>query len=200
MDSSIFTGSIRITEDEAKHWKTLLHDFVDIQIHLAPDTVKRACDDVEFADDAMKTGYRGFLIKDHHAPSAGRAYDLRKQFPQLAIFGGIVLNHYVGGFNPDAVEAAIKLGSKQVWMPTFDAQNHFKQFGTYGLPGLTPTKSVNRSSAAVSLSNKNRGLSVFENNQPGVIRSEVKEIVSMVADAGIALGTGHISLEEIFAF
>ena len=175
----------------------MLSGFIDIQLHLAPDTVKRACDDIEFAKDATKVRYRGFVLKDHHTISAGRAYDLRRQFPHLAIYGGIVLNHYVGGFNPDAVEAAIKLGSKQVWMPTFSAENHFKYFGVYGLPGLVPTKVVNRKSSATTSATK--GLSVFEDHDSRTIRIDVQEIVSMVAEAGIVLGTGHISLSEIFA-
>jgi hypothetical protein len=197
-DTNIFSASEILSEEEAEKCKTLLNGFIDIQLHLAPDTVKRACDDIEFARDATKAGYRGFIIKDHHAISAGRAYDLRRQFPHLAIYGGIVLNHYVGGFNPDAVEAAIKLGAKQVWMPTFSSKNHFKHFGVYGLPGLVPTKEVKKRNPSAS-SDESRGLSIFQRRDSVELKGDVQEIVAMVADANIILGTGHIALDEIFA-
>ena len=39
-------------------------------------------------------------------------------------FGGIVLNNSVGGLNCNAIDAAIAMGAKIVWMPTVSAKNH----------------------------------------------------------------------------
>jgi hypothetical protein len=38
------------------------------------------------------------------------------------IFGGIILNHAVGGINPVAAFAAIRFGAKEIKMPTVHAQ------------------------------------------------------------------------------
>jgi len=171
----------------------LLSGFLDIHVHLAPDTVKRACDDLEFAADVAKIGYRGFIMKDHHASTTGRAYDLRRLFPGLEVFGGLTLNHAVGGLNPDAVEAAIKLGAKEIWMPTFGSVNHYNFFGAFGLPGLVPVREVKRTSDATK-----RGLSILDGGSSKEVRPEVEEILSMVADANIILGTGHLGLSEIY--
>src|SRR5207302_265796 len=46
--------------------------------------------------------------------------------------GGIVLNRYVGGLNPAAVEAAFRLGGRCVWFPTIDADAHARAFGSTG--------------------------------------------------------------------
>ena len=43
-----------------------------------------------------------------------------------------MLNRAVGGINPAAVEAALQLGGKHVWMPTVDAANHARTFGSTG--------------------------------------------------------------------
>ena len=53
---------------------------------------------------------------------------LEKLFPEtnVKLFSGIVLNNASGGINPHAVDHAIKLGAKIVWMPTLSAANHIK--------------------------------------------------------------------------
>lgn len=43
------------------------------------------------------------------------------------MFGGITLNRQVGGINPYAVESALKLGGKVVWLPTQSARNTFEK-------------------------------------------------------------------------
>lgn len=47
----------------------------------------------------------------------------------IAVFGGIVLNRWVGGLNPDAVDMAFASGARQVWMPTLSARNHLRYYG-----------------------------------------------------------------------
>ncbi|MDA4129198.1 MAG: DUF6282 family protein [Thaumarchaeota archaeon] len=188
---SEYVGSIQPSEDELRNCRKLLEGFLDLHVHLAPDTVRRYCDGDQFASDVSKIGYRGFIMKDHYIPTPARSYQLRKGYPKLAIHGGIALNRSVGGFNPEAVKVAIQLGVKQVWMPTFDSANHFKHFGAFGLPNLIPVVDVK------SRTNSNEaGLTVLD--QDGEIRQDVEEILSMIADSNIILGTGHLGLEEIY--
>ena len=42
----------------------------------------------------------------------------------FTMFGSITMNRQVGGINPVAVEVALKLGAKVVWLPTQWAGNH----------------------------------------------------------------------------
>lgn len=186
---STFSASLSVSEDELPGLRGNLEGFLDLHIHLAPDQVLRTHDDVQFAEQARKIGYRGFLMKDHYSMTAARAYDVSKMFGGLAVGGGIVLNRAVGGLNPDAVEAALKVGAKEVWMPTFDSVNHFRFFGMFSLPGLIPVREVKRNLVPFA------GISLL--GPEGRINDQVLEILDMVADAGAIIGTGHVSLDEI---
>jgi hypothetical protein len=113
------------------------------------------------------------LIKSHQGSTVERAYLVNRMVSDIRVYGGIVLNDPVGGLNPAAVKVALQLGAKQVWMPTRSAANHRRHHGGVG------------------------GHTIL--NVDGQIRSEVNEILELVAAAGCALGTGHLSPEECFA-
>ena len=102
----------------------------DLQVHVAPDVIARCTDDVDLAKDFLARGLKGFVLKSHYVPTAERAKVVQRAVPGIACFGGITLNHSVGGFNPVAVEIAGRSGAKIVWMPTVDAANE-----TAGRPG-----------------------------------------------------------------
>lgn len=69
----------------------------DLHIHTAPDVVKRKCDDIQLAERLEKFKMAGCIIKNHYVDTSARASLLQKQFPNLEIAGGIVLNNSVGG-------------------------------------------------------------------------------------------------------
>ena len=94
---------------------------IDMHCHPSPDLFPRLADDVEVVEHAQGMGFGAVMIKSHYEPSASRAAYAERMFPGIRVFGGIVLNHAVGGVNPAAVEAALKLGAREVWMPTVDA-------------------------------------------------------------------------------
>lgn len=97
---------------------------VDLHAHSDPDSVPRSIDAMELAEIARGRGLRGLLLKNHWHPTAALAYVVRRQVPQLEVFGGIALNRAAGGINPEAVErmAAMRGGyGRAVWLPTFDA-------------------------------------------------------------------------------
>lgn len=54
-------------------------------------------------------------MKCHHVNTVSRASVLQRMAPDIRVYGGIVLNSYVGYLNPAAVEAGLKLGG----MPGF---------------------------------------------------------------------------------
>lgn len=190
VEPSSYSASLGL-RDEIEAYSKVLDGVIDLQLHLAPDVVKRACDDVEFAQLARQVGYRAFLLKSHHMITADRAYLLRRMVPGVNPYGGITLNHAVGGLNPDAVESAIMLGAKQVWMPTFSATNHLQFFKTPTLPGLSPVSVVREKRAP------QQGIGVL--TAAGEVKPEVLEILDLIAKADIILGTGHVSLHEVNA-
>jgi hypothetical protein len=77
---------------------------VDFHVHSAPDAFGRALDDDDVAELATRKQMGALVLKNHLFETASRAYLLRKRYPGLQVFGGIVLNSSVGGLNPQAVQ------------------------------------------------------------------------------------------------
>ena len=102
---------------------------IDIHAHAAPQTgalnFQRQFDAIQAAQIAKIYGMRGIVLKEHTTETASWAYLVSQVVPGVEVFGGIVLNRYVGGMNPAAVEAmALTRGGlgKVVYMPTMDAE------------------------------------------------------------------------------
>src|SRR5918999_618044 len=107
----------------------LLHGAVDLHVHPSPSLYPRQIDQVEAARQADGARLRAILIKDHHHSTAP---DLASLGPHLLrdlgvqVFGGGVLNSYVGGLNPYAVDLTLRLGGRMVWFPTISSANHIR--------------------------------------------------------------------------
>ena len=100
----------------------MLKGAFDFRIHTGPEPDgERRTDYLEAGRDAYEAEMAGFVLMKHRHPTALAAYALNRMYPGFQAVGSIVLNTSVGGMNPDAVEAAAKLGAKVVWMPTQDA-------------------------------------------------------------------------------
>src|SRR5262249_29848055 len=112
-------------------------------------------------------------------------------------FGGIVLNHSVGGLNPQAVDGCIKLGGRMVWMPTLSARHHIGFFGgsQFGASMRAKPGPAERGRAGTAAHKPPRGHSVLDGH--GALLSEVHDILELIAAADICLSTGHLSLPEI---
>ena len=150
-----------------------LSGLIDLHIHAAPDVRPRYADDVDLVTAAARAGMRAVLLKSHVTLTADRASISEKVVGGIRAFGGLVLNTQVGGFNPAAVEAALQMGAKQIWMPTMDSAHHRRYEGKPG------------------------GLTIFTDE--GRIRPEVHEIIELVREADVILGTGHLAIEETAA-
>lgn len=168
----------------------LMRGVCELHVHAMPCVFERPFDELELAKQAKDVGYRAILFKCHHAINADRAMTLRKLVPGIEVFGGVVLNRAVGGLNPDAVEAAISFGAKEVWMPTLHAANHIRMIGVADYPKHKRAREATRPSRKVE------GITVL--SEDGRVRPEVREILGMIADANIILGTSHLSAEEDF--
>lgn len=159
---------------------------IDLHFHSYPCLFPRIGDDVDIALHARSLGLRALLFKSHHESTVSRAYLLRKLVPDLELFGGIVLNQYTGGFNPAAVEAALQLGGKAVWMPTIDARHHGEVFGRTG-------------AFDVQAGGRSAGEGLRALDAAGRLLPAVQEILDLVAHYDAILGTGHLSPPEIVA-
>ena len=146
---------------------------IDMHIHTAPDVRPRYCDDIQAAQEAKDAGMQAILLKSHITITADRAAIAEKVVQGIRVFGGIVLNSQVGGLNPAAVEAALKMGAKEIWMPTSDAMNEKMINGLEG------------------------GISIFAEDKK--IKPEVHEILDLIHSKDSILATAHLSVEEIIA-
>jgi len=152
---------------------------VDLHVHSAPDLYPRLLDDLEVAREAESSGMRGLILKSHHTLTADRA-GLVDPKVKTAVFGGLVLNLTIGGFNPVAVETAIAFGARQIWMPTIHARHCLQ----------TATAEMFRAEARKGYD----GLTLFDSDdQPA---AGLAAILEMIRDAEIILGTGHLAPEE----
>lgn len=159
---------------------------IDLHFHPYPCLFPRIGDDVQIAEHARQLGLRAILLKCHHESTVSRAYLLRKLVPDLQAFGGLVLNSYVGGINPAAVEAHLRLGAREVWMPTIDAWYHGKVHGRTG-------------SYDVQAGGRSAGEGIRVLGEDGRLKPEVIEVLELIAKSDAILGTSHLSPEEIVA-
>ena len=105
---------------------------VDLHCHPYPDLFPRLADDFDIVRAARDAGMKAIVLKCHHENTVSRAYLVQRVMPGIRVYGGVVLNYYVGGINAAAVEAALRLGGKEVWMPTVDAGYHAQVHGGTG--------------------------------------------------------------------
>ena len=160
--------------------KVSLQGVSDMHVHTNPDLRHRAYDDFELTDAAVRVGARAIVIKTHQGMTMDRAY-LCNAYNQrvnhgnnnFTMFGSIAMNKVIGGINPVAVETALKLGAKVVWLPTASARNHIEKLN------LDMKKCV-------------------EVVRDGKVVPEMNDVFQLVKDHDAVLGTAHVSPEECF--
>jgi len=175
-------------------WEALQEAY-DLQVHVAPDVIERRIDDLDLAEEFLKHGLRGFVLKSHYFPTAERAKVVSKAVPGIRAFGAIALNHSVGGLNPVAVELAGRSGNKIVWMPTVDAANE-----TAGRPDGVKTKlpfwaKIQLELAATGINPP--PMSVID--EAGNLTSNARTCLELIKKYDMILATGHLGKREIVA-
>jgi hypothetical protein len=170
--------------------RDMMHGVIDMHLHAHPCLLERPFDEIECAEQARAAGYRGLVLKSIYVPNADRVELVRKIVPGIELFGSIVLNHPVGGLNPEALTAAIGFGVKVVWLPTVHAAHHVRHFGV-------PTYPWQTSLGLARTMTKAEPLALLDSR--GRLKPEVAEIIALCRQADLVLGTGHVSLEEVMA-
>ena len=150
---------------------------IDMHVHTAPDVCQRTYNDLELTAAAVHAGARAIVIKGHLCSTVARAtlcnvYN-RTAFDSnsFVMYGGLVLNYESGGLNPQAVQTALEMGAKVIWLPTVDAENDYRKHGKSG--GIRMT------------------------DDHGVPVAELRRIFTLIKEYDSVLATGHISPEEI---
>jgi predicted metal-dependent TIM-barrel fold hydrolase len=156
-----------------------LEGVCDMHIHTSPDIGDRIGDDFEVTRICRDAGMRAIVLKSDFESTASRAILTRKIVPGIEIFSSICLNTPVGGVNPAAVEIALKLGAKVIWLPTKYSKAHIN---IKGVPKLKTTVV---------------GETVFDDI--GELTQSCRQIVSLAKEYDVVIGTGHLSKEEILA-
>lgn len=145
---------------------------IDMHIHSAPDAFqKRKHTDFQVAQTAQANGMAAVVLKSHTVPTADRAFLAGSLYPGVKVLGGVVLNLWVGGLNIRAVEAALDLGGKIVWLPTLHSQHEQRLYGNdWGIVCA----------------------------RDGKVVPELEAILRLLVGSGCALAMGHIAKEEQF--
>ncbi|MEN1967891.1 DUF6282 family protein [Lentibacillus sp. N15] len=162
----------------------LLEGAYDFHVHSAPSIFERKQNDWEVTADAIQANMGGLVLKSHESSTAERAYLIQEKEPSLHVVGGIVLNSYVGGLNPYAVEATLKMGGKVVWFPTLSSIQHQHYFAG------KKTKLYSGESQP-----SNETVNIKEN---GKIKDDVHQILSLIKEYDAVLATGHLSLQDTY--
>jgi len=159
--------------------KVSMKGVIDMHVHTNPDLRLRAYDDFEMMEAGIRVGARAIVLKTHQGTTMDRAY-LCNRHNQIVhgdnhftMFGSITLNKVVGGINPRAVDVALQLGAKVVWLPTQSAVNHMAKMNQ----------------------DTSQGVAVVRD---GKVVPELETVFSLIKDHKAVLGTAHISPEEAF--
>ncbi len=151
----------------------LIRGAIDFHVHADPDPFsERRLDALELASEAKKAGMKAVVMKCHQYGTAPIACIVNKVIPDFTLIGSLVLNKEAGGLNPDIVEVAAKLGAKVIWMPT-------------------------QSSVPDAMIKRKEGISVIDQN--GAIIPAMIQILQIIKNYDMILGTGHASKPEIYA-
>lgn len=166
--------------------RELLQGAIDFHLHTMPDIIPRSQHVLELAESAREMGMGGFVLKGHFGSTVDRAQIVQRIYPDLKIFGGLVLNWPAcGGLNVEAARAAIGLGGKVIWLPTMSAQNHITWHGSHEIAHM----------GGAANAYPKKVVKVLDEDGKTVL-PELIEIMRLVADADIVLATGHVSAEE----
>lgn len=172
----------------------LLKGAYDLHIHLGPSVIPRSIDMFDALAEADLVGMAGLVAKDHQLPTTAAvilANTHQSAVNGCTLFSSIVLNNFVGGLNPEALNAAIALGARFVWLPTISSENHDIQHQKHGLwfPASTIKSRPSLPKTYISL--------LDAHGQP---TSALRVILEIVADTpDLVLCTGHGTLAEVDA-
>jgi Family of unknown function (DUF6282) len=167
-----------------------LRGVIDLHVHYGPAAVPsdvlivHSLTAVEAAREAADAGLQAIVLKSKDYATAPLAHAVEEAVGGVRVFGGVVLDHAVGGINPVAVLQSLRMGAKVVWLPTNGSR---QDTGRHGPPEYLRFAS----------DEAKRGLAVIDDD--GQLLPEVHHVFELVTEYDAVLATGHITLEEHLA-
>ena len=160
----------------------LLRGAIDSHVHCCPHINGRTVTVFDAVRDAAAAGLRGIGLMDVFANSSGLAALAMRELGSLGVevFGGIILEPYVGGLAARVVETALAMGygpgtgARYVSLPC-----HHTRF---------VAESEGRSPAYVE--------TCLAIPQKGPLPDPLPEIMERVAECDVVFNTGHLTGEE----
>jgi Family of unknown function (DUF6282) len=152
----------------------------DLHCHFGPDAHReRSVDALDAARDAAAAGHAAIVLKSHDYPTAALATIVDRVAPGVRVFGGLCCDREVGGLNPAAVETALRLGARVIWLPTLSShQDQLNGVGQQlGIPGP----------------------GIVTTDESGALLPEALAILDLVAEFDVILATGHVTAAEHYA-
>jgi hypothetical protein len=162
------------------HVSVDLSGAADLHCHFGPDAHReRSVDAFQAAQEAADAGHDAIVLKSHDFPTASLAWAVGQQVTGISVFGGICCDREIGGLNAAAVEVALRLGAKIVWLPTLSSRQDVENgvAAQLGIPGP--------------------GISVIDDD--GALLPATHDVLALVAEHGAVLATGHVSAAEHYA-
>ncbi|PIS38957.1 MAG: hypothetical protein COT34_00955 [Candidatus Nealsonbacteria bacterium CG08_land_8_20_14_0_20_43_11] len=174
------------------NYQEILQQAIDLHIHIGPEIIPRKFTLSELLD-YEKGKLKGVGIKNHFFPTVAMSKAVRENNEPFVV-NSVVLNHYVGGFNPEIIRASAELSERPiiVWFPTLHAENFLRR-QKFEIPQewidpkigerlkLRPTENI-------------KALSIFDGNR--TVIKEVENVLHVIKEYGAILATGHLSWEE----
>jgi hypothetical protein len=154
-----------------------LRGAADLHVHFGPDAHRpRSVTALQAAREAAAAGHAALVLKSHDFPTTAVAAVVDEVVNGVRVFGGITCDRENGGVNPAAVEVALRLGAKVVWLPTLSSRQDVDNGigARLGIPGP--------------------GICVCD--EQGRLLDSTQEVVELVVAAGAILATGHVSWTE----
>jgi hypothetical protein len=153
----------------------------DLHCHFGPDPHReRSVDAFEAAREADAARHRAVVLKSHDFPTAALAWAVQRDVSaEISVYGGICCDREVGGVNPAAVEVALGMGARIVWLPTLSSRQDVENgvAAMLGIPGP--------------------GIVVADEND--ALLPETQEVLALVREHDAVLATGHVSAAEHYA-
>ncbi|NLB90823.1 MAG: hypothetical protein GX786_06360 [Clostridiales bacterium] len=165
--------------------KEILQGIVDVHVHAGPSVANRELDAADMLLDAQEAGYRAVVIKDHYFPTMMGTTMVEKHLGNgtTRLFGGLAINNSVGRFNLVAIDAAIQMGAKFIWMPTLSTKAHIDRHKGHfvGAGNMTVPEEP-----------------VYYLDENGQLQDEVFQVINFMAKyPHVVFATGHGTVDEI---
>ena len=159
----------------------LLVGAVDSHVHCCPHINQRTVTLFEAVRAAARAGLAGLGLMDVFANTSGLAALANRELGRLGVdvFGGIILEPYVGGLSPRAVQTALKMGYGDGGARFVSLPCHHTAF---------VARSESRSPAYIETC-----LAIPES---GELPDPLPEIIDLCIEADVVFNLGHLSGSE----